>query len=286
MNLFLGIIIFIISAPFIGGLLSGIDRKLSAWLQGRVGPPVVQPFYDVLKLLKKDTLVVRSSQNIYILFYFIFMLFTGCLFFGGENLLLVIFALTLADVFLVLGAYHASSPYSFIGTQRELLQVMAYEPALLFAATGMYMVTNSFYVSKIATFGAPLIVYLPAAFLAFFYILEIKFRKSPFDLSTSHHAHQEIVKGITTEFSGKALAMIEVTHWYETVIVLGFVYLFFGYNIFLAIVVTLAVYFAAIFVDNTVARLKWQFTVLSAWAMALIFGMGNILVLNLVGRYF
>jgi len=43
------------------------------------------------------------------------------------------------------------------------------------------------------------------------YILTIKFRKSPFDLSMSHHAHQEIVRGITTEFSGPALGLIEVT---------------------------------------------------------------------------
>ena len=207
------------------------------------------------------------------------MIFTGSLFYAGNNLLLVIFALTLADIFLVMGAYHASSPYSFVGTQRELLQIMAYEPALLFAAAGIYMVTKSFYVSDILSYSKPIIIYLPATFFAFFYIIEIKLRKSPFDLSTSHHAHQELVKGITTEFSGRALAMIELAHWYETVLILSIVYLFFGFNILYGILITLAVYFFAVFVDNTFARVKWQHTLMSSWLVALIFGMGNIAVL-------
>ena len=44
---------YIIFAPILGGLTSGIDRKITARMQGRQGPPVLQPFYDVIKLLKK-----------------------------------------------------------------------------------------------------------------------------------------------------------------------------------------------------------------------------------------
>ena len=285
MKEFLGIVIFVLAAPLVGGLLSGIDRKISAWMQGRVGPPIRQPFFDLFKLLQKENLVARRSQNLYIFFYLVFIVFTGSLFFAGENLLIVIFGLTLADIFLVLGAYKASSPYSFIGTQRELIQIMSYEPVLIFFAAGMYLVTGSFYVSDIAAFERPIIVYLPAIFLALFYILEIKFRKSPFDLSTSHHAHQELVKGITTEFSGKGLAMIELAHWYENILILAFVYLFFGFNIALAIAITLFVYFSAIFIDNTLARVKWQLTLSSSWLVALVFGMGNIIVLYFILRW-
>lgn len=270
---------YIFLAPLVGGLLFGVDRKLSAWFQGRVGPPILQPFYDVFKLFAKESVVVRHSQNIYIFFYLLFMVFTGSLFFAGENILLIIFALTLADVFLVLGAYHASSPYSFIGAQRELLQIMSYEPALIFTAAGSYLVTGSFYVSDIVSFNAPLIMYLPAIFFALFYILEIKFRKSPFDLSTSHHAHQEIVKGITTEFSGCALAVIEIAHWYETVLVLGFVFIFFAFNIWIALLVTLGAFLVAVYIDNSFARTKWQITLFTSWLIAFFFGMGNVIVL-------
>ena len=78
--------------------------------------------------------------------------------------------------------------------------------------------------------------FLPGVFLRLVYILGIKFRKSPFDLSMSHHAHQELIKGTVTEFSGKTLAMVEVAHWYENIFLLGFVYLFFvwsaGWSVF------------------------------------------------------
>ena len=197
-------------------------------MQSRRGPPIFQPFYDVLKLCQKENVVVRRSQNYYIFFFLLLAIFTGGLFFGGADLLLVIFALTLAAIFFVLGAYKASSPYSFIGAERELIQMMAYEPMVLLTAIGMYMVTKSFAVNEIASHPTLLVLMLPGIFLGFLYTLEIKFRKSPFDLSCSHHAHQELVRGITTEFSGRTLAMIEIAHWYESVFLLGWVYLFFG----------------------------------------------------------
>lgn len=275
---------YLFIAPLVGGLLAGLDRKLSARLQGRMGPPIMQPFYDVQKLLEKDNLVVRRSQNFYVIFFLIFIIFTGGLFFTGGDLLLVIFAFTLASIFMVLGGFKASSPYSFIGSERELIQIMSYEPAVILSAIGMYLVTKSFNVATIIHSDQWLIVYLPGIFLAFIYILAVKLRKSPFDLSTSHHAHQELVKGLTTEFSGRALAMIEVAHWYETVIIMGFVYLFFAKNVIVGLIATLAVYIFMIFVDNAFARVKWQLLLISAWGIAFILGFGNVIILSLGGR--
>jgi len=272
-------IFYCIAAPLLGGILSGLDRKISARMQGRMGPPVLQPFYDVLKLIEKESLVVRRSQNFYIAFFLLFVIFTGGLFFTGQDLLLVIFALTLGGIFFVLAGFKASSPYSFIGAQRELLQMMAYEPAVILAAVGMYVVTKSFAVSAIVQYNKLLVVSLPGVLIAFVYILALKFRKSPFDLSTSHHAHQELVKGITTEFSGRALAMIEVAHWYEHAFILGFVYLFFAANPLLALSATLAVFFFVILIDNVFARAKWEITLFSSWAVAVVFGFGNLAVL-------
>lgn len=278
------LIFYFVLAPIVGGLLSGVDRKMTARLQGRVGPPIIQPFWDVLKLFHKETLVVRRSQNFYVIFFLIFIIFTGGLFFVGGDLLLVIFALTLASIFFVLGAFKASSPYSFIGAERELLQIMSYEPAILLNAVGMYMVTKSFNVNHIVAYHTPLIIYLPGIFLAFVYILATKFRKSPFDLSTSHHAHQELVKGITTEFSGPALGLIEIAHWYEIALIVGFISLFFVQNIALGVVGTLAVYFFTIVSDNAFSRAKWQLTLISSWGMAFILGFGNIILLFFSAR--
>ncbi len=274
------LIIYLVGAPLLGGLLVGWDRRISARMQSRKGPPIWQPFYDVLKLWQKENIVVRRSQNFYILFFLLLVVFTGALFFTGSDLLLVIFALTLAAIFFVLGAYKASSPYSFIGAERELLQMMAYEPMVLLTAIGMYMATRSFYVRDIASHPTLLVLVLPGIFLGFLYTLEIKFRKSPFDLSCSHHAHQELVRGITTEFSGRGLAMIEIAHWYENVFLLGWVYLFFAASPALGVGVTAAVFGLLILVDNVFARLKWQAALKSAWGVAAVLGFGNILILS------
>ena len=280
MNFGISALLYVLIAPILGGLLSGWDRRISARMQSRQGPPIVQPFYDVLKLWQKENVVVRRSQNFYIYFFLLLVVFTGALFFGGADLLLVIFALTLGAIFFVLGAYKASSPYSFVGAERELIQMMAYEPMVLVTAIGMYMATKSFYVHDIASHPKLLVLALPGIFLGFIYTLEIKFRKSPFDLSYSHHAHQELVRGITTEFSGRALAMIEVAHWYENVFLLGWIYLFFAASPVLGVVISLSVFAVVILVDNVCARLKWQSTLRSAWVVALVLGFGNILILS------
>jgi formate hydrogenlyase subunit 4 len=279
MRIFLQILAYLVGAPIVGGILSGLDRRFSARLQGRVGPPILQPFYDVLKLLEKEDIVVRRSQNFYIWFFLMVIIFTGALFFSGGNLLLVVFAFALGSIFFVLAGYKASSPYSFIGAQRELIQIAAYEPAMFFTAIGLYMVTRSFEVNAIAAFPKPLIIFLPGVFFSLAYILIIKLRKSPFDISTSHHAHQEVVKGITTEFSGKALAAIEVAHWYETVIILGFVYLFCASNAVAGVLLSLAAFFAVIFIDNSTARAKWQMVLFSSWLVTLVLSVTNISVL-------
>ncbi len=282
MSPWLRLIIYLVAAPIVGGLLAGWDRRISARMQSRQGPPIFQPFYDVLKLWRKEAIVVRRSQNFYIFFFLLLMVFTGALFFGGFDLLLVIFALTLATIFFVLAAYKASSPYSFIGAERELIQIMAYEPMVLLTAVGMYMATKSFYVHDIASHPTLLVLSLPGIFLGFLYALEIKFRKSPFDLSSSHHAHQELVRGITTEFSGRGLAMIEIAHWYENVLLLGWVYLFFAAWPALGIAMALLVFGFVILVDNVFARLKWHTALRSAWTVTAVFGFGNILVLSLL----
>jgi ech hydrogenase subunit B len=278
-----GAVAFILIAPLIGGLIAGVDRKISAHMQGRVGPPVLQPFYDVGKLFEKEKTVANDSQRFYVISYFVFMIFAGALFFAGGDLLLVIFALTLAQVFLVLGAYSANSPYSHIGAERELIQIMAYEPMVIIAAVGMYVVTKSFNVGTIASYPQPLVLFLPAIFIGFIYILTIKLRKSPFDISTSHHAHQEIVKGVTTEFSGPTLGLIEVTHWYETVFLLGFVYLFFAFSPLIGIIAVALVYLLELLIDNASARVKWQLVMRSSWLIAAIVGVVNLAVLYFMG---
>jgi ech hydrogenase subunit B len=273
---------FLVLAPLVGGFLSGIDRKLSARLQGRYGPPLRQPFFDVLKLFQKERIVVNKFQNFSIVLFFLFTIFSGALFFAGADLLLTVFSLAVAGTFFVLGGFAVGSPYSHIGAEREVLQMVAYEPMVILLAVGMYQATGTFNVGELVQSPRPLILYLPGIFAGFLYILTIKFRKSPFDLSMSHHAHQEIVRGITTEFSGPTLGLIEITHWYENVLLLGMVYLFFGFNPWVALAVSLATYLFEIFIDMNYARFKWQLTFASSWLWTAVAGISNIVVLSLM----
>ena len=279
----LSVILFVVLAPFVGGVLAGLDRKLSARLQGRVGPPILQPFYDVFKLREKEDITVNNYQDFYMGAFLFFIVLTGAFFFAGGDLLLVIFALTTASMFLIVAAYSSNSPYAQVGANRELLQMMAYEPMVLLTAVGFYMVVGSFNVSDILAADVPAIYYLPGVFFGYVYILTLKFRKSPFDLSMSHHAHQELVKGMTTEMSGKTLALMEIAHWYENVFLLGIVFLFVACSGWLAVVIGLVVcvltYFFETFIDNSFARMRWQTAINWSWTVALCVGFANILVL-------
>lgn len=277
---------YIIIGPIIGGLLQGFDRKLTARLQGRQGPPLLQPFYDLYKLFSKQSVVVNNIQDFLVCGFLIFVVFTGALFFWGGDILLVFFALTLAGIFLIMSSCSAYSPYSSMGAQRELMQMMAYEPMVLLAAIGFYIAAGSFNVKEIIQADIPPIVYLPGIFVAFVYILTIKFRKSPFDLSTSHHAHQEMVRGLTTELSGNILALVELSHWYENVFLLGVVGLFVmschWWSIPLAVVVCLLSYFLEVIIDNVFPRVKWQLMLKSAWGVTLIAGGINLMIIMLI----
>ena len=279
-------VLYVLFAGVIGGLLDGIDRKISARMQGRVGPPLLQPFYDVFKLFSKERIVVNDVQSFFVISYLVFAVFTGTLFFYGGDLLLVIFSLTLAGIFFVMGAYSSNSPYSIIGAERELSQMMSYEPMLLATAIGLYMYNNTFSVAQLIKGRSMSILYLPGVFIGFVFILTIKLRKSPFDISTSHHAHQEIVKGITTEYSGRILALTDIAHWYETVFYLGIVALFFIYTAkwswIFAVIMCAAVYFLEILIDNTNARVKWQKMIKVTWIVTLIFGFLNLLILDIM----
>lgn len=278
------IIGIIILAPLAGGLITGIDRVISARMQGRQGPPVLQPFYDVLKLIQKESIEVNTMHRFFVYIALIFAIFTTVIMLSGGDLLLAIFALTLGSVFFVLGGYASNSPYSTIGSERELLQIMAYEPMVLLTGVGLYYADKSFFIKDIITTKGPAIIYLPGIFIGLVFILAFKLRKSPFDLSMAHHGHQEIVQGITTEYSGRDLAVIEVTHWYETIITLTLVYVFFATeapisHVF-AVLACALVYFLEIIIDNAFARLKWQQALNSAWIVTGVLGSINLIILS------
>jgi ech hydrogenase subunit B len=257
-------------------------------MQGRKGPTILQPFYDVAKLTQKQLLAVNKFQLLMVMSYLFFVILTGVLFFGGFDMLLCFFSLSTAAMFLILASTSTHSPFSTIGTHREMVQMMSYEPMVLLTAVGFYLATGTFQVSDIIQANVPAIAYTPGFFIGFVFILTIKFRKSPFDLSTTHHAHQEVVKGVTTEMVGIEYALTTVTEWYENVFLLAVVGLFFvtknPLSYIGAAVAVLVVYFVEILIDNTSARVKWQLMLKLAWGVTLVAGGLNLFILELINR--
>lgn len=289
LTILIGCVVFGIVAPVLGCLLAGLDRKISARMQGRVGPPLLQPYYDVRKLFEKDRVAVNSSEAVYIGCALLFTIIAGGIFYSGGNILMCVFVITLAALLFIMAAYCTRSPYAEVGAARETLQVMSYEPMVLFMAVAVFMSSKallgvgSFDSSVVFALKAPMITNIWLVFLGLLFVLTIKLRKSPFDLSLSHHAHQELVKGVTTEMSGRTLGMVEIMHWCENILFLGWVGMFFVWgnvaSIILAIVVVLVVYFLEIWIDNNFARVKWQAMLKWSWLVALITGALNLIFL-------
>jgi ech hydrogenase subunit B len=276
-------VIAVIVAPLIGGLLRGIDRKLTAHMQGRIGPPIIQPFYDVIKLFGKKPMVAGGAQLAFA-YAFLTLIITAVVFFAlRQDLLVVLFILFFGSLCLPLGALSVKSPYSQFGGHRELIQFLAYEPILLLAAIPIALKSGGFPIANIFEYGQPLLPDLWITFIALLIALAIVMRKSPFDISGSEHAHQELVRGVVTEYSGPYLALIELGHWYEIVLLLSILGLFWvvGSLWWLSIIIALVSWFIMLIVDNVNARLTWSWMLKFAWGAGVSLVALNILFINL-----
>jgi len=151
---------------------------------------------------------------------------------------------------------------------------------------GFYLAGGTFNVSELVRSEKSLIIFLPGFFAAYVFCLTIKMRKSPFDLSTSHHPHQELVKGITTEIGARNLALYFITEWYENVFLLGVVGLFIinknPWSILAAVIIVLCTCFLETLIDNTSARVKWDKMLKLTWIVTIFTAGTNLLVLMLI----
>ncbi len=264
-------------APFWGALLAGIDRKITARAQGRIGPPILQPIYDTIKLLRKAPVVVNRIQIAYAYLHLAFMIVAFLILILGQDSLMFLFVFAFSTLSLVLGGMCVRSPYSRIGSQREIMLMVAYEPILILLMIGLYLANGSFMLESPLSAPRPMLLTLPLLFVGFLVVMAIKLQKSPFDLATSHHAHQELVKGLTVEYSGPYLAIIEIAHFYEMAILFYFVMLFWASNLILGFALATASFFLMILLDNAFARLTTMWTFRFMWCGTLMLALTNVL---------
>lgn len=271
--------LYLLLAPLFGALLTGLDRIVSARMQRRVGPPLLQPVYDLGKLLGKDVRPLNPIAEPLLLGHVLFMALSGALVVGGVDLLFSAFVFALAALCLVLAAGSVNSPYSFTGAERELIVLLASEPFFILLLAAVCKVTGESTLAGVLASPERVAPVLPGVVAAFLLVATIKLRKSPFDISTSHHPHQELVRGLTTDLSGRLIGWVELAHWYETALLGLFVVLLINWSVPLALAVFVGAYGLEILLDNSTSRAKWQLVLRTSWAATLLLAGGNIVAL-------
>ena len=239
-------------APLFGTLIAGEDRRVRARMQRRQGPPILQPFYDMFKLLDKRPMMVHSLHVILGVMHFVALWASIGIFMFGGHLLYVIFMHLLSVIFLVLAGYSVRSPFSHIGANRELLALVAYEPVLILMAAGFYLHAGSFDVSVIMQ-SSPALFSMPLMFIALLILLPVKLKKSPFD---APEAHQELVGGVEIEYSGFFYEVIYMAKMTEIVFVYALVFIFGGAHLWLGALLVLGSFFLVNAVDNATGRIR------------------------------
>jgi formate hydrogenlyase subunit 4 len=288
-----------------GLIYKGVDRKLSAHMQGRIGPPIRQPFRDVAKLFVKENIIPENAiswvfnlapvfglvATISILLYLPIGGFAPLVISNGD-LILILYLLILPSLAMVIGGFSSGSPYATVGAQREMATMIAYEFPLAIIIISMAWrlsmegVSNVFALSSITTTPIWNIVG-PLGFiggiillLALVLVTPAELSKIPFD---SPEAETEIAGGLLTEYSGRNLAMFYLTDAVKTLVMASvIVALFFPYNlsplfgltsypafavdiIFYLVKVLIVVLFSVTLIRVAIARLKIDQIVYTYW---------------------
>jgi formate hydrogenlyase subunit 4 len=240
---------------FFGLFFKGVDRKLSAHMQGRIGPPIRQPFRDVAKLFEKENIIpdhaipwifnlaplIGLIATISILLYLPLGGFPPLFSYGGD-LIVVLYLLIIPSLALVIGGFSSGSPYAIVGAQREMATMIAYEfpLAILIITIGWNLlqkgVTPVFSFSTIASMPVWNQVTGPLGFIGFAILLVVLVLVTPAELSKipfdSPEAETELAGGLLVEYSGRNLAMYYLIDGVKTVVMASIVVaLFFPYNL-------------------------------------------------------
>lgn len=279
MNEYLIPVLLIVLAPVIGGLVYGFDRIVKARMQRRIGPPLLQPFYDFLKLADKRQMMVHSTHAFLGIMHFVSLWFALAVLLLGGDLILVIFLHLLSTSLLILAGYSTRSVFSHLGANRMAISVLAYEPVLIIIAVSIFMINGSFDTSVVFAADQPLLYKMPLAFVALLLILPIKLKKSPFDVA---EAHQEITGGVELEYSGLFFEAVYTAKWLDYIFCYTLVFLFAGSNILLGIglVVFTFLYLAAL--DNSTARVNYKQMLRFSLGVAFTLAFINLLINSLI----
>jgi len=217
---------------FISLVFEYFDRKVYARLQNRVGPPWYQPLADMIKLFAKESITPTAADTrlfgaipMFALastaaaFLYVPIWSSHSLMPFSNDLIVVMYFLTVPTITFFLAGWYSSSLYAQIGAIRAMTQLFAYEVPFYMALLGPAILAGSWTISDITVFyhANPwlLLFNLPGLFVSLF-AAQGKLERVPFDLPD---AETEIVGGTFTEYSGRRLALFRLTLDMELVVV-------------------------------------------------------------------
>ncbi len=236
-----GTIVFpgLLFTALVGLYFTWVDRKITARIQSRIGPPWWQPYADVLKLLQKKMIIPRGSRRAGFLLAPLIGLagvtLAATIIWAANlwpdrgfvgDLIVVIYLLAVPALALILGGAASGSPFGALGAGREMQMVLAYELPFLLAIVVAILKVNGTpvevdsrqlsalllpdYVRWQAVEGS--IAWSPSGAIALvvaFLCMQAKLGVLPFD---QPEAETELIGGPLAEYSGPGLALFKVSH--------------------------------------------------------------------------
>ncbi|MDD1673648.1 MAG: NADH-quinone oxidoreductase subunit H [Methanomicrobiales archaeon] len=217
----------------------GVDRKLTAHMQARIGPPLRQPFIDIRKLLLKENIIPENAiswlfnaapvfalaASVTILLYLPIGGLPPVLGVYGD-IILIMYLLTVPALAMVTGGFASGSPYATVGAQREMITMMAYELPLatVFIALAWRLaragVQDPFSLASLTStpiwsVAGPLgIIGALILLIVLIFVTPGELSRVPFD---TPEAETELAGGLMVEYSGKNLAMFYLAQGVKSV---------------------------------------------------------------------
>jgi len=199
-------------------LFEGVMRKLKAVIHSRKGPPIIQPYLDVLKLLGKEDLRVSNGVLYHIapVVALAAVLVVAALtpLAGGRaglrgDIIVWTYFLALAAVAMMLAGFASANPYAYVGAARKMMMLLTSEPVVVIALVAAGVKAQSLVMADMTAWqlshGASISMVFAA--IAFFLALQASIGKLPFDIA---EAETEIMDGPFIEQSGPRLALFKL----------------------------------------------------------------------------
>lgn len=271
----LKVVAYLVIVLFASPLIEGVMRKVKALIHSRKGPPVVQPYLDLAKLLVKEDLssgagvvgrlAPAASFAATLAAAFLVPIGIGAPAGGAGDLFLFVYLITLSSACIVAGGLAQASPFSHIGSTREMMMVVTVEAVLVITLVTAALTGRTALLEGLA--GLPLRVSMLVAGFCYLFAMQAMLCKLPFDIP---EAEQEIMEGPLIEYSGPSLALLKWT-FYMKQLMFGslFVSLFAGWprlgatgllgavvGVLVTYVAVLALGLLVVLVDATNPRLR------------------------------